>query len=207
MFLSEVTSCQFGVWETIQLHRSYCNRLHLRTCPYTCTAVAMPFCLILVLFMLFRYCMLWHYHIRCLMPALLLTIWGFDAFLSFYPPVSHRPKKNISDRYTWKNLRFGQQCLWNCLDLICFSFHLFSLKEHARRKPVYFSGGHSIWVNVWCYFTSCNEKCGDKNLICMTGAIWSQPGVCMDSIAPLIFFFFFFSNVAFFRAQRKDVVG
>lgn len=50
-------------------------------CPYTCTAVAMPFCLIIVFFMLFLVlCMIPHCRTRCLMPALLLTIWGSDAF-------------------------------------------------------------------------------------------------------------------------------
>lgn len=48
---------------------------------------------------------------------------------------------------------------------------------------------------------------GKKNLICMTGAVWSQPDMSMDSIAPSIYFFayYFFSQCnLFFRAQKKD---
>lgn len=158
MFLSEVTSCQFGVWETIQLHRSYCNRLHLRTCPYICTAVAMPFCLIIVLFMLFGNCMLWHYHIKCLMLALLLTIWGFDAFFSsFYSPVCTWLKKDVFDRHTCKISDLGSNVCGTVL-IWSISFICFGLKSMPGVMPVYFSGGHSIWVNVRCYFTYCSVE-------------------------------------------------
>lgn len=161
----------------------------------------MPFCLTLVLFMLFGNCMLRHYHLRCLMPALLLTIWGFDAFqASIHQFAPDRRKMSWIDSPV-KISDLGSNVCGTVLIWSVF-FHLFSLKSMPGVMPVYFSGGHSIWVNVRCYFTSCTDKCGKKNLICMTGAIWSQPDMYMDSIAPLIFLFIF-SNVAFFQSPKE----
>lgn len=85
-----------------------------------------------------------------------------------------------------------------------FSFIYFHWRACQAQCLFYFSGGHSIWVNVKCYFTSRKETRGKKkNLICMSCAVWSQPDMSMDSIAPLIFLLIF-SSVTFSRAQRKD---
>ncbi len=125
----------------------------------------------------------------------------FWCFLSFYSPVCTRAKKNVLDRFACKISDLGSNVCGTVLIWSVF-FHFFSLKSMPGVMPVYFSGGHSIWVNVRCYFTSRKDKCGKKNLICMTGAIWSQPHMYMDSIAPLIFLFIF-SNVAFFRSPEE----
>lgn len=81
----------------------------------------------------------------------------FWCFLSFYSPVCTRPEKNVSDRYTCKISDLGSNVCGTVLIWSVF-FHLFSLKSMPGVKPVYFSGGHSIWVNVRCYFMSCKEK-------------------------------------------------
>lgn len=111
-------------------------------------------------------------------------------------------QKNAWDRCTSKISDLGSNVCGTVLNWSVF-FDLISLKSMQGIMPVSFFGGHSIWMNVRCYFTSCKETCGKKNLICMTGVVWLQPD--MDSIAPLIFFLIF-SSVNFCRAQRKDAV-
>lgn len=47
----------------------------------------------------------------------------------------------------------------------------------------------------WMLVHLFHRKRGKKNLICMTaGAVWSQPDMTMDSIAPSLFLLLIFSN-------------
>lgn len=146
MSLSEVTSCQFGVWETIQLHRSYCNRLHLRTCPYTCTAVAMPSCLTIVLFMLFGYL-----HARTLITP---GVWCLPCCSQYEVSTlvqasSHQCEaplqrnENAKDRYACKISDLGSNVCVNVfifgLFIVMFFISFLSIK-HAR---------HSACFRLW----------------------------------------------------------
>lgn len=49
-----------------------------------------------------------------------------------------------------------------------------------------------------------HRKRGKKNLKCMTGTVWSQPDMTMDSIAPFLFLFAYFLQLKFPGAQKKD---
>lgn len=126
----------------------------------------------------------------------------FWCFLSFYSPVCPGPKKHVLYRNSCTISDLGSN-VCGCLDLIYFC-HLFSLKSMPGITPVYFSGGHSIWVNVRCYFTYWKEKWKDKIWTAWLVQFDHSPICLWIQLLPLIFLFIF-SNVSFSRAQRKDV--
>lgn len=104
----------------------------------------------------------------------------FCCCLGFYSPVAPNWKKQnkklscsvrVKNGYTGKISDLGSSVCWFCLDLICFS-DFFSLKSMPGVMPVFYSGGHSIWVNVRCHYTCCSVD--KNNNICMIGTVWSQ---------------------------------
>lgn len=176
MFPSEVTSCQFGVWETIQLHRSYCNRLHLRTRPYTCSEVAVPFLFDYRLIHAVWFCMIQHCHSSCVMPALLLTIWGFG----FISKLGLKSTSLTSNCRKYKSYCKISDLGSNVCDLICLILFVFT-NVHARLDAC---------LRVWGPF--------NLSLIrIILLEIWSAQlvqldhSLFMDSIAPLIYFAYF----------------
>lgn len=154
-----------------------------------CTEVAMPFLFDYRLIHAVWFCMTRHYHSSCVMPALLLTIWGF-GFISKRQSTSLTSNCGKSKSYC-KISDLGS----NVCDLICLSLFVFT-NVHARldaclrvwgpfnlspiRRIFYLKSG----LHGWCSL--------------ITACLWIQ---LLPQYILLIF-----SSVTFSRAQSKDVI-
>lgn len=127
----------------------------------------------------------------------------------FDPP----PQKNMPwidtpvKSQIWAAMFVEMSLFWSVkCHLILIVFCFFLTKKHARPNACLHLWGPFNLSGCSMLVYILQRERGKKNLICMTGAVWSQPDMSMDSIAPSIYFFLLilFSNVTFFRAQKKD---